>query len=275
MCVSARSPVGEGHRRSRHGAPKRDGSFEVPSAEADRHLGSERLDPQRDRLRIANKRNSVTLVHKVNIIEFHRRAFRYWATRFAKTSTARSRSNGGPCAGFPWQNPAAGLASRTRLPKNHPKTSTGERVRHHAQQCLTRQKIRLDRHAESERRLPVRFARGAGRRDRDRACGNSRRQPGHPLFEATPGPLPKYADQTRSILLGDSLSGDALRHLKLDEAADLGWEGHGRLHRRAAVNLRLRPPDGEAKELNRRNAADAMIKHMYTATGCAEATRES
>ena len=95
---------------------------------------------------MANKRKSVTLVHKGNIMKFTEGAFRDWGYEVAKASSGdRSRSTADRGAG---RVARAGAGSSSRTHRRHHVPAGADAAR----------RVRRDRDAEPERRLPVRRA---------------------------------------------------------------------------------------------------------------------
>ena len=75
--------------------------------------------------------------------------------------------------------------------------------------------------------------------------GNINYDTGHAIFEATHGTAPKYANLDKVNPGSVILSGEMmLRHLGWNEAADSDHQGHGRRDRRQDRDLRLRAADG-------------------------------
>ena len=133
--------------------------------------GTERLVRAAIEYAIANKRKSVTLVHKGNIMKFTEGAFRNWGYALAEREFGdqiytwdqweRTKADKGENAANAEQK--AALAGRQD-------PHQGRDRRHHAAAGADApRRVRRHRDAEPERRLPVRRARGAGRRHRHRA----------------------------------------------------------------------------------------------------------
>ena len=115
--------------------------------------GTERLVRAAIEYAVANKRKSLTLVHKGNIMKFTEGAFRDWGYELAKREFGAVEFDGGP-----WCKLPNGLVDqgrhRRRVPAADP--DAPGRVRRH-------------RHAEPQWRLHLRRAGRAGRRHRHRA----------------------------------------------------------------------------------------------------------
>ena len=141
------------------GAPEREVGVQVGvGLKPISYLGTERLVHSAISYAIANKRKSVTLVHKGNIMKFTEGAFRDWGYEVAKNVLRR----GGD------RRRAVVPDSRRQAGRRH--RDQGRDRRHHAAAGADAAgRVRRHRDAEPERRLPVRRARGAGRRHRHRA----------------------------------------------------------------------------------------------------------
>ena len=125
---------------------------------------------QRDRLRGQDKRKSVTLVHKGNIMKFTEGAFRDWGYKVAKEFYGAVEIDGGP-----WCRIPDGQAGR------RPRHQGRDRRHHAAAGADAAGRVRRHRDAEPERRLPVR--RAARRRS---AASASRRAATSTTSPATP-----------------------------------------------------------------------------------------
>ncbi len=164
---------------------------------------------------IDNDRDSVTLVHKGNIMKFTEGAFMEWGYETAKKEFGAVELDGGPWCTF--ESPKTG------------KTITVKDVIADAmlQQILTRP-------AEYDVIATLNLN-GDYISDALAACvggigiapgGNINYDTGHAIFEATHGTAPKYADQDKVNPGSVILSGEMmLRHLGWTEAADLIIKG--------------------------------------------------
>ena len=122
------------------------------------YLGTERLVHSAIGYAIKHRRKSVTLVHKGNIMKFTEGAFRDWGYEVAKDFFGAVEIDGGP-----WCRIPDGQARRGHRHQ-------GRHRRHHAAAgAHAPGRFRRHRHAEPQRRLPLRRARRAGRRHRHRA----------------------------------------------------------------------------------------------------------
>ncbi len=175
--------------------------------------GTERLVRAAIEYAIANGRESVTLVHKGNIMKFTEGAFRDWGYSLAKKEYGATDLDGGP-----WQV----------IEKNGQKIIVKDVIADaFLQQILTRP-------AEYEVIATLNLN-GDYVSDALAACvggigiapgGNINYDTGHAIFEATHGTAPKYAGQDKVNPGSVILSGEMmLRHLGWIEAADLIVKG--------------------------------------------------
>ncbi len=175
--------------------------------------GTERLVRAAIEYAIANGRESVTLVHKGNIMKFTEGAFRDWGYSLAKKEYGATDLDGGP-----WQV----------FEKNGQEIIVKDVIADaFLQQILTRP-------AEYEVIATLNLN-GDYVSDALAACvggigiapgGNINYDTGHAIFEATHGTAPKYAGQDKVNPGSVILSGEMmLRHLGWIEAADLIVKG--------------------------------------------------
>jgi isocitrate dehydrogenase len=134
-------------------------------------IGTIRLVKAAIEYALREKRKSVTIVHKGNIMKFTEGAFRDWGYSAAErifgdkvytwAKWERTKKEKGEAAANEEQKAALGQrrAARERTPS---RTSRSSR-------CSRARRFRRDRHAESQRRLPQRCVGGASRRHRHRA----------------------------------------------------------------------------------------------------------
>ncbi len=146
------------------------GQSPASASSRSRSEGTERLVRAAIEYAIANKRKSVTLVHKGNIMKFTEGAFRNWGYALAESEFAdqaytwdqweRTKRDQGEDAANAEQK--AELAGQD--------ADQGRHRRHHAAAGADAPgRVRRHRDAEPERRLPLRRAGRAGRRHRHRA----------------------------------------------------------------------------------------------------------
>jgi isocitrate dehydrogenase len=201
------------------GAPHRDLAVDVGIGfKPISYLGTERLVHSAIGYAIQNKRKSVTLVHKGNIMKFTEGGFRDWGYRVAKQFYGAEEIDGGPWCRIPDGKPGGGLVIKDVIADAF------------LQQILTRP-------AEYDV-IATPNLNGDYISDALAACvggigiapgANINYVTGHAIFEATHGTAPKYAGQDKvnpgSVILSGELM---LRYLKWNEAADLiirGMEG--------------------------------------------------
>lgn len=164
---------------------------------------------------IDNERDSVTLVHKGNIMKFTEGAFRDWGYQCAKDEFGAKELDGGPWCEF-------------TSPKNGKQIIIKDVIADAMlQQILTRP-------AEYDVIATLNLN-GDYISDALAACvggigiapgGNINYDTGHAIFEATHGTAPKYADQDKVNPGSVVLSGEMmLRYLGWTEAADLIIKG--------------------------------------------------
>ena len=176
--------------------------------------GSSRLVRAAIEYAIAQKRDSVTLVHKGNIMKFTEGAFRDWGYE-----EARTRYRGEPIDGGPW--------TRIATPEGGDIVVKDVIADAFLQQILTRP-------AEYSVIATLNLN-GDYISDALAACvggigiapgGNINYDTGHAIFEATHGTAPRYAGQDKVNPGSVILSGEMmLRHLGWNEAADLIVQG--------------------------------------------------
>ena len=175
--------------------------------------GTERLVRAAINYAIQNKRDSVTLVHKGNIMKFTEGAFRDWGYGLSKSEYGAEDLDGGP-----WQ---------TFERDGHTITVKDVIADAFLQQILTRP-------AEYDV-IATMNLNGDYVSDALAACvggigiapgGNINYTTGHAIFEATHGTAPKYAGKDQVNPGSLILSGEMmLRHLGWTEAADLIIKG--------------------------------------------------
>ena len=176
--------------------------------------GTERLVRAAIEYAIANKRKSVTLVHKGNIMKFTEGAFRDWGYELAKRVLRRRRDR------------RRAVVQDARGRRWSIKDVIADIVLAAGPDAAGR--LRRHRHAEPERRLPVR--RAARRRS---AASASRPAATSTTSPATPSSKPRTArrrstpTRTRSIPGSVILSGEMMLRLpRLDRGGRPDREGH-------------------------------------------------
>jgi len=180
--------------------------------------GTERLVRSAIQYAIANKRKSVTIVHKGNIMKFTEGAFRDWAYALAKREFGAVEIDGGP-----W----------CRIQKSEVRSQKSEVLVKDAiadvtlQQVLTRPEdfdviATLNLNGDYLSDALAAQVGGIG----IAPGGNINYVSGHAIFEATHGTAPKYANQDKVNPGSVVLSGEMMfRYLGWTEAADLILKG--------------------------------------------------
>jgi len=235
------------------GSPKRTVDVQVGvGLKAVSQLGTERLVHSAIAYAIQNKRKSVTLVHKGNIMKYTEGAFRDWGYQVAKQFFGAAEIDGGPWCRIPDGKPGAGLVIKDAIADIT------------LQQVLTRPDefdvvATLNLNGDYLSDALAAQVGGIG----IAPGGNINYVTGHAIFEATHGTAPKYTNQDKVNPGSVILSGEMmLRHLGWPEAAALLVKGMD-----AAISARTvtydfaRLMDG-ATEVKTSQFADAIIKHM-------------
>ncbi len=235
------------------GAPKRELKVDVGIGfKPMSYLGTERLVHSAIGYAIQNKRKSVTLVHKGNIMKFTEGGFRDWGYKVAKDFYGAQEIDGGPWCKIPDGKPGAGIVIKDVIADAF------------LQQILTRP-------AEYDV-VATPNLNGDYISDALAACvggigiapgANINYVTGHAIFEATHGTAPKYANQDKVNPGSVILSGEMmLRHMKWDEAADLvirGMEGAITAKTVTYDFARMMPA---AHEVRCSEFGEAVVKHM-------------
>jgi isocitrate dehydrogenase len=225
--------------------------------------GTERLVRAAVRYAIANRRKSVTLVHKGNIMKFTEGGFRTWGYAVAEESfpqetwswerTARIKEEQGAAAAAVAEKAAAGRV----LIKDAIADIT-------LQQVLTRPDefdIIATPNLNGDYLSDALAAQVGG--IGIAPGGNINYETGHAVFEATHGTAPKYANQDKVNPGSVILSGEMmLRYLGWTEAADRIVRGmDGAIGGRAVTYDFARLMEG-AREVSCSGFADAVIAYM-------------
>ncbi len=216
------------------------------------YLGTERLVHSAISYAVANKRKSVTLVHKGNIMKFTEGAFRDWGYQIAKSFFGAVEIDGGPWCKIPEGKPGAGLVIKDAIADIT------------LQQVLTRPEefdviATLNLNGDYLSDALAAQVGGIG----IAPGGNINYITGHAVFEATHGTAPKYANQDKVNPGSVVLSGEMmLRHMGWNEAADLVVKGmDGAIAAKKVTYDFARLMDG-ATELKTSAFADAVIASM-------------
>jgi isocitrate dehydrogenase len=235
------------------GAPKRSVGVEVGiGIKPVSHLGTERLVHTAIGYAIQQKRKSVTLVHKGNIMKFTEGAFRDWGYEVAKNFYGAVEMDGGPWCKIPAGKPGAGLVIKDAIADIT------------LQQVLTRPEdfdviATLNLNGDYLSDALAAQVGGIG----IAPGGNVNYITGHAIFEATHGTAPKYANQDKVNPGSVILSGEMmLRYLGWTEAADLIIKGiDGAINAKTVTYDFARQMEG-AKEVRCSEFGDAVIAKM-------------
>jgi isocitrate dehydrogenase len=198
------------------GAPQRPAAVDVGIGfKPVSYLGTIRLIHAAILYAIANKRKSVTIVHKGNIMKFTEGAFRDWGYKIARERYGAVEIDGGPWCKIPEGKPGAGLVIKDSIADIT------------LQQVLTRPEdfdviATLNLNGDYLSDALAAQVGGIG----IAPGGNINYITGHAIFEATHGTAPKYANQDRVNPGSVVLSGEMMfRHLGWTDAADLILKG--------------------------------------------------
>jgi len=246
------------------GAPHQDVHVEVGvGLKAVSRLGTERLVHSAIAYAIANKKKSVTLVHKGNIMKFTEGAFRDWGYGIAKSHFSAVEIDGGP-----WCKIAKGTKAMG-MTVEHDITIKDSIADITLQQVLTRPEefeviATLNLNGDYLSDALAAQVGGIG----IAPGGNTNYVTGHAVFEATHGTAPKYANLDKVNPGSVILSGEMmLRHLGWNEAADLIIKGmDGAIGAKTVTYdfARLMTGEGakDVKEVKCSEFGDAIIKHL-------------
>ena len=201
---------------------------------------------------IRNKRKSVTLVHKGNIMKFTEGAFRDWGYQTAKQFFGAVEIDGGPWCKIPEGKPGAGLVIKDAIADIT------------LQQVLTRPEdfdviATLNLNGDYLSDALAAQVGGIG----IAPGGNINYITGHAIFEATHGTAPKYANLDRVNPGSVVLSGEMMfRYLGWTEAADLIIKGlNGAIGSKRVTYDFARLMDG-GTEIKCSQFGDNIIQHM-------------
>jgi isocitrate dehydrogenase len=209
--------------------------------------GSERLIRSAIQYAIAQKRKSVTLVHKGNIMKYTEGAFRDWGYELAKREFGAVEIDGGP-----WCKTPEGVVIKDAIADIT------------LQQVLTRPEdfdviATLNLNGDYLSDALAAQVGGIG----IAPGGNINYLSGHAIFEATHGTAPKYANQDRVNPGSVVLSGEMMfRYLGWNEAADLILKGlNGAIGSKRVTYDFARQMTG-ATEIKCSQFGDNLIQHM-------------
>jgi isocitrate dehydrogenase len=216
------------------------------------HLGSERLIHSAISYAVQNKRKSVTLVHKGNIMKFTEGAFRDWGYQVAKQLFGAVELDGGPWCRIPDGKPGAGIVIKDAIADIT------------LQQVLTRPDefdVIATPNLNGDYLSDALAAQVGG--IGIAPGGNINYVTGHAIFEATHGTAPKYAGQDKVNPGSVILSGEMmLRHMGWPEAADLMVKGMDGAISAKTVTYDFARLMGGATEVKTSQFADAIIANM-------------
>ncbi len=211
--------------------------------------GSERLIRAALDYAIANKRKSVTLVHKGNIMKFTEGGFKSWGYDLVRREYAGRAIAADDCN---WQPPAGQVMVKDCICDAF------------LQQILTR--------PDEYDVIATMNLNGDYVSDALAACvggigiapgANINYTTGHSLFEATHGTAPKYAGMDKVNPSSLALSGEMLlRHLGWDEAADLVIHGIERAITDKVVTYDFARLMDHATEVSCSGFAEAVVERM-------------
>ncbi len=227
--------------------------------------GSERLIRAAINYAIANKRKSVTLSHKGNIMKYTEGAFRIWGYALAEREFGdkvytweqwnRTKEAQGEDAANAEQK--AALASGKLLIKDAIADITLQQVLTRADEFDVIATMNLNGDYQSDAIAAQVGGIGIA------PGGNINYETGHAVFEATHGTAPKYADldvvNPGSVVLSGEMM---LRHMGWNEAADLIIKGmDGAIGNKIVTYDFARLMEG-AKKVKCSEFGDAVIAHM-------------
>src|SRR6516162_3061478 len=229
------------------------------------HLGSGRLVAAAIRYAIANRRKSVTLVHKGNIMKFTEGGFRDWGYEIAD-----SLFDAETYSWSKWERTKKGKGEREANDEMRSALADGKVLIKDAiaditlQQVLTRPEefdviATLNLNGDYLSDALAAQVGGIG----IAPGGNINYHTGHAIFEATHGTAPKYANLDRVNPGSVVLSGEMMfRHLGWSEAADLIIRGlNGAIASRRVTYDFARLMDG-ATEIKCSEFGENIIAHM-------------
>jgi isocitrate dehydrogenase len=235
------------------GAPQRPAMVDVGiGIKPVSYLGTIRLMHSAIQYAIANKRKSVTIVHKGNIMKFTEGAFRDWGYKIAKERYGAVEIDGGPWCKIPEGKPGAGIVIKDAIADIT------------LQQVLTRPTdfdviATLNLNGDYLSDALAAQVGGIG----IAPGGNINYISGHAIFEATHGTAPKYANKDVVNPGSVVLSGEMmLRYMGWMEAADLILKGlNGAIGSKKVTYDFARQMEG-ATEIKCSQFGDNIIAHM-------------
>jgi len=177
--------------------------------------GTERLVRAAIQYAIAQKRKSVTFVHKGNIMKYTEGAFRDWGYELAKREFGAVEIEGGPWCQIPEGKPGAGLVFKDAIADI---TLQNVLIRPQDVDVIATLNLNGDYLSDALAAQVGGIGIAPG--------GNINYTSGHAIFEATHGTAPKYANLDMVNPGSVILSGEMMfRYLGWNEAADLILKG--------------------------------------------------
>ena len=235
------------------GAPQREMTVEVGlGIKPVSRLGTERLVHSAIAYAIENKRKSVTLVHKGNIMKYTEGGFRDWGYQVARDFFGAVELDGGPWHVIPEGKPGAGIVIKDAIadaflqqillrPKEYDVSATLNLNGDYLSDALAAQVGGIG------------IAPGA----------NINYVTGHAVFEATHGTAPKYADLDKVNPGSVILSGEMmLRYMGWTEAADAVIDGLNKAIANKRVTYDFARQMEGATEVKCSEFADEIIKQL-------------
>jgi len=234
------------------GAPERDDVCVGIGIKPVSRSGTVRLVHSAISYAIANRRKSVTLVHKGNIMKFTEGAFRDWGYEVAKQYFGAKEIGGGPWCEIPMGKPGAGIVINDAIADNA------------LQQFLLRPAdydviATLNLNGDYLSDALAAQVGGIG----IAPGGNINYITGHAVFEATHGTAPKYTNQDKVNPGSVILSGEMMfRYMGWTEAAELILKGlKGAIASKRVTYDFARLMEG-ATEIKCSQFGDNVIAHM-------------
>jgi len=214
--------------------------------------GTQRLVRAAIQYAVDEKRKSVTIVHKGNIMKYTEGAFRDWAYELAKSEFGAVEIDGGPWCKIPEGKPGAGTLIKDAIADIT------------LQQVLTRPDdfdviATLNLNGDYLSDALAAQVGGIG----IAPGGNINYMTGHAIFEATHGTAPKYADLDKVNPGSVVLSGEMMfRYLGWTEVADMILKGlNGAIASKRVTYDFARQMEG-ASEIRCSEFGDNIIGHM-------------
>ncbi len=227
--------------------------------------GTERLIRSAIKYALENKRHSLTIVHKGNIMKFTEGAFRNWAYQLAETEYADKTYTWDQ-----WQRTAADKGDEAANEEQEKALAAGKILIKDAIADITLQQV-LTRPSEFDV-IATMNLNGDYLSDALAAQvggigiapgGNINYETGHAIFEATHGTAPKYANQDKvnpgSLLLSGEM---LLRYLDWKEAADRVLEAMDKTIISKTVTYDFARLMEGAKEVKCSEFADEIISNL-------------